>query len=365
MDSVDLAVLAAAEQWVQGGEPVLLATVVNTWGSAPRPVGSMMALRPSDGHVVGSVSGGCVEDDLIAQARSGALALNAPIVLTYGVSADDARRFRLPCGGTLEVVLEPVSAHSKLRLLAEALAQRHAVTRSLDMQTGAVQLRLGGGAPRVQFDGQTLVTVHGPRCRLLIIGAAQISGYLAGMAQALDYDVTVCDPREEYLAEWTLPGVRLSAMMPDDLIVEMQLDHSSAVVALTHDPKLDDMALLEALKSNAFYVGAIGSRRNNARRRERLALFDLSPEHIARLHGPVGLHIGARTPPEIAVAVLAEMTAVRNGVPVRQTHEARPPAPEFAAMDAALHDPDVRERAVGDPGCVRDADVPADLAQRP
>jgi xanthine dehydrogenase accessory factor len=165
----------------------------------------------------------------------------------------------------------------------------------------------------LRFDGDRLQTVHGPRWRLLIIGAGQLSRYLAQMAQALDYQVIICDPREEYAETWDVEGARLDRGMPDDVVNAMDLDARSAVVAVTHDPKLDDLALIEALKSPAFYVGALGSRLNTEKRRERLAQFDLSQAELARLHGPVGLRIGSKTPPEIAVSILAEMTAVRHG----------------------------------------------------
>jgi xanthine dehydrogenase accessory factor len=168
---------------------------------------------------------------------------------------------------------------------------------------------------------------------LLIIGAGQLSRMLAQIASAMDYHVTVCDPREEYRAGWPLPDVPLVHAMPDDLVLEMQLDSRSAVVALTHDPKLDDMALMEALKTDAFYIGAIGSRANNAKRRERLLQFDLSAEQIARLHGPIGLYIGSKTPPEIAISILAEMTAIKNGVPevLQINHAAALATPPSAA----------------------------------
>jgi xanthine dehydrogenase accessory factor len=162
-------------------------------------------------------------------------------------------------------------------------------------------------------DGQ-LISLHGPRLRMLIIGAGQLSQFLAQIAVGLEYQVTVCDPREEYRASWTLQGVDVVHAMPDDLVLEMKLDSRSAVIALTHDPKLDDLALMEALKTDAFYIGAIGSRANNARRRERLREFDLTDEQIAKLHGPIGLYIGSKTPYEIAVSILAELTAVKNGV---------------------------------------------------
>jgi len=159
-----------------------------------------------------------------------------------------------------------------------------------------------------------LTTIHGPRYRMLVIGASQVSRYLAQMALGLDYQVTVCDPRSEYEETWDVAGAPLVKTMPDDTVVAMRLDERCAVIALTHDPKLDDLALLEALKSKAFYVGALGSRANNAKRRRRLKDFDLTDDEIARLHGPIGLRIGSRTPPEIAVSILAEVTAVKNGV---------------------------------------------------
>jgi xanthine dehydrogenase accessory factor len=182
------------------------------------------------------------------------------------------------------------------------------------MDTGRVEIAPGKWSDQLTFDGDTLLSVHGPHWRLLIVGAGQLSKYLAQMAQALDYHVTVCDPREEYADTWDVPGAQLTRDMPDDVVLAMNTDAHSAVVTLTHDPKLDDMALLEALKSPAFYVGAIGSKKNNEARRRRLADFDLSQREIDRLHGPVGLKIGSKTPPEIAIAILAEMTAVKNGV---------------------------------------------------
>ena len=319
MDSVDLQVLRSAREWVNAGRRVVMATVVHTWGSAPRPIGALTAIR-DDGMVVGSVSGGCVEDDMIEQVRSGQLVKDRPATTKYGVSAEEAKRFGLPCGGTLELVLEPLSGASGLDELLSRIERHELVMRRLDMETGRATIGPAQWSDPLSFDGKHLVTVHGPRWRLLIIGAGQLSTFLAQMAQGLDYQVTLCDPREEYAEGWAVPGAELKRGMPDDVVTGMNLDSHSAVVTLTHDPKLDDLALLEALKSPAFYVGAIGSRKNNDARRRRLAEFDLSQEEIGRLHGPVGLKIGSKTPPEIAIAILAEMTAIRNGVSV----------PEFA-----------------------------------
>lgn len=320
MDSVDLQVLRSASDWVRSGRRVVMATVIHTWGSSPRPIGALTAIR-DDGMVVGSVSGGCIEDDMILQVREGKLVQDKPATTKYGVSADEAKRFGLPCGGTLELVLEPLTKQSGLDELLTRVERHELVMRRLDMISGRVTIGPAQSTDQLTFDGQTLATVHGPRWRLLIIGAGQLSTFLAQMAQGLDYQVTVCDPREEYAEGCNLPGVELKRGMPDDVVIEMNLDGHSAVVTLTHDPKLDDMALLEALKSPAFYVGAIGSRKNNEARRKRLAEFDLSQEEIARLHGPVGLKLGAKTPPEIAIAILAEMTAIRNGVKLPELAE--------------------------------------------
>jgi xanthine dehydrogenase accessory factor len=321
MDSVDIDVLRTAADWVDARRRVVLGTIVHTWGSAPRPVGALLAIR-DDGQVVGSVSGGCVEDDLIERVRAGALAASAPEVMTYGVTHEQATRFGLPCGGMLQIVLEPLAGSAGLRELLARIARHEIVVRRLTLATGEATLASGTCEDLLQFDGRVLSTVHGPRYRLLIIGAGQVAHYLAQMAQALDYAVTVCEPREEYALGWHVPGAELVGGMPDDVVQAMDLDGHSAVVALTHDPRLDDLALLEALKSPAFYVGALGSQLNNERRRQRLAEFDLSAEELARLHGPVGLSIGSKTPPEIAVSILAQMTAVKRGFGTAREAEA-------------------------------------------
>jgi xanthine dehydrogenase accessory factor len=326
MDSVDIEVLRSAEAWRKAGHRVTFGTIVKTWGSAPRPVGALVAVR-EDGQVVGSVSGGCVEDDLVEKVRAGAVAKDGPQTITYGVTNEDATRWGLPCGGTLVVVLEPVTEKSAFGELLETISKQRLVRRRLELASGRVTMSPGTWQDVLEFDGKVLTTVHGPRWRLILIGAGQLTHYLAEMARMLDYHVAVIDPREEYAAGWNLAGVPLDRGMPDDVIAAANLDGHSAVVALTHDPKLDDLALMEALKSAACYVGAIGSKKNNDARRQRLKEFDLSDGEIARLRGPVGLYIGSKTPPEIAVAILAEMTAVRHGV--TEPSWAAKPAPRF------------------------------------
>ena len=326
MDGQDLQVLAAVRRWLADGHRVALVTVARTWGSAPRPPGAWMALR-DDGRVQGSVSGGCIEDDLIARMGAGEIVGRAPFVLRYGVTRDEVARFGLPCGGTLELVVEPAPDRALLATLAERLTAGRLVRRDVDLASGATRLADAHRGEAMAWDGTRLSTLHGPRLRLLLIGAGQIARSLAPMAQALDYAVSVCDPREEYAREWDVPGVPWVAGMPDDAVLAMNPDPHSAIVALTHDPKLDDMALLEALKSPAFYVGALGSRSNNAARKARLLrYFDLSDAEVARLHGPVGIPIGSRTPPEIAVSILAGLTAVKNGVAFPLAVTDAPPA---------------------------------------
>lgn len=313
MESTDQEVLSRLSEWLAQGHPAMLGTITRTWGSAPRPVGAMVAIR-HDGQIVGSVSGGCVEDDLVERCRLLLRGPALPSVVHYGVTRDQAARFGLPCGGSLQIVLQPLRDASWIDALAASLHERRCVVRTVDMATGEVRLLPTEPEADVEphFDGQTLRAVHGPRWRLLLIGAGQLGRYVSEMALALDYDVSVCDPRSEYADAWRVPGVQVDHAYPDDFIVSHRPDRRTAVVTLTHDPKLDDAALIEALQSSAFYVGALGSRRNSQTRRERLALFDVSAEQIAALHAPVGLAIGSRTPPEIAVSILAEITAVRR-----------------------------------------------------
>ena len=313
MDSIDLEVLKQCRQWVAADLRCQLVTVIRTWGSSPRPEGATLAIC-EDGTVVGSVSGGCIEDDLIARVRAEGITRTLPEIVTYGITADEAHRFGLPCGGTIELAIEPLSPASRIDELLTRLDRHELVARRLDLGDGTVLLSTATAAMALQKEADALTTIHGPRWQLLISGAGQLSRFLAQIALGMDYHVTVCDPREEYRAGWQVEGVEVVHAMPDDLVQELHLDSRSAVVAVTHDPKLDDLALMEALKSDAFYVGAIGSRLNNDKRRERLKLFDVSDAQLAKLHGPIGLYIGSKTPAEIAISILAEMTAVKNGI---------------------------------------------------
>ncbi|HEY9572589.1 MAG TPA: XdhC family protein, partial [Pusillimonas sp.] len=321
MENLDLTVLRTLSGWRRDGHPAILVTVVRTWGSSPRPIGSIMAMR-GDGIIVGSVSGGCIEDDLIARytGRDIPDALprhGPPQFLQYGLTADEAHRFGLPCGGTLEVMLEFDPGADLLAKLVAALDQGKLMHRWLDLATGRAGIEPSQVPADLELSETRLVNTFGPEYRMLIIGAGQMSEYLATMAQFCGFDVTVCDPRTEYASVWNVPGVRVVSTMPDDTVADFNPDARSCVVALTHDPKLDDLALLQALETPAFYIGAIGSRRNNHARRQRMIDYlDQTEETLAHLRGPVGIYIGSKTPPEIAVSVMAEILAVKNGVPL-------------------------------------------------
>ena len=322
MENIDVVVLRQLHAWRAAGRRALLGTVVRTWGSSPRPVGSIMALC-EDGSVVGSVSGGCIEDDLIhryrrayaGQPQAGDRSAGPPVFVKYGVSAEEAHRFGLPCGGTLELLLEFDPDAALLADLLQALAAGQLVRRTVTLADGQVTLLRGVAPADLQLTGQELLNTFGPEYRMLLIGAGQMTEYLATMARFNGFAVTVCDPREEYARSGAGSGAELLRDMPDDAVIAFRPDRRSAVIALTHDPKLDDLALLEALGSEAFYVGAIGSRRNNQARRQRMIdHFGQTPESLARLRGPIGLYIGSKMPSEIAVSIMAEVLAVKNGV---------------------------------------------------
>ena len=311
MQSLDLEVLDHSRHWLNAGRELWLVTVTQTFGASPRPPGSLMAMR-DDGIVVGSVSGGCIEDDLVA--RRGEFRGAKPVLQSYGVSAEEARRFGLPCGGQLEVVIEAGLDVARLDALAAKIAAGEVFSRVVDLVSGGWCFRAAAPTDDTRRDHREFTCVHGPRWRMLIIGASEIARYLAEIAATLDFQVFVCDPREEYRTAWRATGSSFVDGMPDDAVLAFKPDGHTVIVTVSHDPKLDDMALLEALKSDAFYVGAVGSKKTSDERRKRLREFDLTDGQVARLHGPVGLAIGSRTPPEIAIAILAELVAARNGL---------------------------------------------------
>ncbi len=357
MENLDVVVLRTLQGWRAAGRRALLATVVRTWGSSPRPVGSIMALC-EDGAVVGSVSGGCIEDDLIdrhtrayaqaaAATNDGAHSIPSgpPSFVKYGISADEAHRFGLPCGGTLELLLEYDPDPTLLAALIAQLAAGRLMQRTVRLADGAVTLAPTQAPEELAVDAVQLTNTFGPEYRMLLIGAGQLAEYLATMALFNGFAVTVCDPREEYRGSWSVAGATVVSDMPDDVVLAFKPDRRSCVVALTHDPKLDDLALLEALNTEAFYVGGIGSRRNNEARRARMIEhFDQTEASLARLRGPIGIYIGSKTPPEIAVSVMAEILAVKNGVTLRRDMEVAQAKNE---RELAHNDPGARVCGVG------------------
>jgi xanthine dehydrogenase accessory factor len=326
--------LTAATAWLDGHHKVALATVTRTWGSAPRPAGSQMAVR-DDGAFTGSVSGGCVEGAVIREAQA-ALNDGKARNLKFGVSDEDAWAVGLACGGTIEVHVAPVLGAAQQASIAElerARKAKEAVVLATELSTGETRIVYPeGGAPdgliaaaavqarrdqsgTLEVDGKSwFLTVFNPPLDLAIIGAVHIAQPLARMGALAEYAVRIIDPRTAFASEERFPGVMLVHEWPEEALASQPLNARSAIVALTHDPKFDDPALAAALRSPAFYIGALGSRTTHARRLERLQGLGFSGVELARIHGPIGLDVGARSPAEIAVAILGEITAtLRKG----------------------------------------------------
>jgi xanthine dehydrogenase accessory factor len=341
MSNHDLdAVLAQAAAWRAEGRGVALATVVRTWGSSPRQPGSKLAVDDR-GAFVGSVSGGCIEAAVIHDALE-VMAAGASRVLSFGVSDEAAWEVGLACGGKIEVLVEavaPARGHGLPRdLLAELIAARRA-PRAVVLATwldGSAHLLLAGDPAHAPADlapavgrvvagdraevvegdaGAILLEPHLPPLRLIVVGAVHVAQPLAEMAALAGFAVTIVDPRRAFATEARFPGRTLVTSWPDEALAELRPDARTAVVTLTHDPKLDEPALAAAVASPAFYVGCLGSQKTHAARKARLAGRGVDPAALERLHGPVGLRIGARTPAEIAVSILAEIISTLRGAP--------------------------------------------------
>jgi len=303
--------------WYRAGKGAALATVIETWGSAPRRVGSQLAIS-GEGEIAGSVSGGCVEGAVVAEALD-AIEAGTPVMLEYGVSDDDAFAVGLACGGTIRVLVEPVGSVMPEDLLADLVLAREGrvpvayvtgmeADRRLEREGHAARFRMDRSG--FEEDGETFIAVHNPPLRLIVVGAVHIAQALVPMARIAGYDPLLVDPRESFASETRFPGETVLHDWPDEGLRALGLDARTALVLLTHDPKLDDPALIEALRSDVFYIGALGSTRTHAGRVVRLEAAGLGQAEIARIHAPVGLDIGAAGPAEIAVSILAEMTRV-------------------------------------------------------
>ncbi len=302
--------------WHQAGEGAILATVVETWGSAPRPVGSQLAISGA-GEIAGSVSGGCVEGAVVLEALE-ALEQGVPLMLEYGVSDDEAFAVGLACGGRIRVWLEPVGTVLPIAVLADLVAARAArkpVAYCVNPQTGTRHLigAEGGYADQFRrdksgFDGEVFVGIHNPPLRMAVVGAVHIAQPLLVMARLAGFDVGLIDPRPAFASEQRFPETTILSEWPDEALGQFGLDSRTAVVTLTHDPKLDDPAIMASLRSDVFYLGCLGSKRTHAKRVERLTDAGFNATEIARIHAPVGLNIGGQSPAEIAISIMAEVT---------------------------------------------------------
>lgn len=322
MQSSQQQIISRVQQWLQAGKPTWLCTILKTWGSSPRPVGAMMACT-LDGELVGSISGGCIEEDFLQQLRDGTLKsqhddLGKPFTVKYGVTQEEQARLKLPCGGQLHVLLEFIEGSQDNRevfaSLKAALENHSKISRVVDLDNGAISTVDEVSDSAVVITDQSMTHSLSPMYRLLLLGAGDVAKFVAEMALALEYDVTLCDPRQDYLSNWHVEGVQTTSRLPDDVVRERFSNPYSGIIALAHDPRVDDMALMEALKTDAFYIGAMGSVRTSAARRERLPELNLTEEEIERLHAPIGFLINSKTPAEIAISIMAEVTAVRHGL---------------------------------------------------
>ncbi|WP_194095917.1 XdhC family protein [Marivivens aquimaris] len=317
-DRTDIPALAL--EWHNSGRGAVIATVVETWGSAPRPIGSQLVID-RDGAMEGSVSGGCVEGAVITEAME-AVDDGKTRLLAFGVSDDQAFAVGLACGGQIRVLVEPVGGDALsadlLKELVDARAARQRIAYVADLENDDRKLadasdyaeRFRSDKSGVEEDGRTFVAIHNPPLRMLIVGAVHIAQPLVQMARACGYDPILIDPRPVFGSEERFPGEVISDDWPDEAMEALGLDPRTAVVTLTHDPKLDDPAIRAALSSDVFYLGCLGSTRTHAKRVERLEQDGFSAEQIARIHGPVGLNIGAKSPAEIAVSIMAQVTEV-------------------------------------------------------
>jgi len=313
MNSTDQNILSCLLASLKRGEKPWLVTVVRTIGSSPRPVGSLVAFR-ADGSQVGSVSGGCVEEDLIARLLAGEFNGPQVCITQYGVSSEDNEKWGLPCGGRLELAIQQLGGKD-LEWVTEsynAMSTRQTLSRSVSLESGETQISPAEQFAPLKKSDDTLTHCFGPRHRLLLVGAGQLAASLSTLAMAMDYEVLLADSREWALDQWQGPEIQKILGLPDDVVREHAADEHCAVITLSHDPRVDDMALMEALDSACWYVGALGSVRTTKKRLQRLSQLGLTSEALARLHAPVGLSIGSKTAMEIAVSIMAQLTQLRR-----------------------------------------------------
>lgn len=308
----EITLLETLRCWLSKDHRVILATVMSTSRHTPRPVGAQFALR-DDGVFVGSVSGGCAEDDLISTLLVDFP--SHPMTISFGGNQKNARA-ALACGGEITLAIEPVTSCQDFDKILSLITNGQRVSRRYHIETGESHLLDIPLDQTFNLEYPWLSLSYGNRWRLLIIGAVEIAYSLIPIAKMLNYNIGLCDPRPAYRNAWKMDAVTVDSDYPDDWLRKLKVDQYCAVVALTHDPRVDDMGLMQALPSSAFYVGALGSRRSTEKRRHRLSKLDLKTEDIQRLHGPVGIDIGSHSSAEIAVSIMAELIKVRNKMKV-------------------------------------------------
>lgn len=309
MQNSDLYILQQGLEWLSQGHAIKLVTIVTTIGATPGPVGSI-AIFSNHGHIAGSVSGGCIEEELLESLPNSCT--NAPQLIDYSLPQQSTVSRGLPCGGKMQLLVSSLNSIDALTEWVEALQQRKLILYRLDLITEKSQIEVISKVQPFEFHPKKSISrCFGPGWRMLIIGANEVARQLAQIALTLDYEIEVCDPRIQYQNAWGLPDIKLEQQMPDEFIQYSKPDNRTVVITLAHDPRIDDLALIEALKSDCFYVGALGSLQTSQQRKKRLTEF-LTDDELQRLHGPVGLAIGSRTPAEIGISILAEITALRN-----------------------------------------------------
>mgnify|MGYP000205612965 CR=1 FL=1 len=323
MQSLNFIVIETLNKWLALGDCVYLVTIVETWGASPRPPGSLFAYNRDKGFQVGSLSGGCIEDDLIGQLCGGHIDSRKPVLKYYGDSDEQRKKFELPCGGRLQLVIElilpEVSSQSHFATIQSQLADRQKVYRELSLTTGESDLCHDDILGSLNDSPVCLTESHfsqrlSPEYQLLIVGSGEISRYLADIIQSVEFTVTVCEPRINFITrtEECNHSYPLIHCLPDDLVFEKFNDEYSAIVALAHDPRVDDLAIIAGLESQAFYVGAMGSKLTSEKRVQRLQSLGISNVNIQKLHAPIGININSKTPPEIAISIASHLIQVRH-----------------------------------------------------
>lgn len=319
--STEHRVIEALYQWLSAGQSAWLCTIVRTWGSSPRPAGSVLAFHPEHG-IVGSLSGGCIEEALIrklSKATEDTTTSPTPYLYEYAISEDDQARYSLPCGGQITLLVEHFSATpdtlQHVRTILETLNNRQRIRRDVSLTTAKMGLSIDESdisGHSIVISSETVGILLGPAFKMLLLGAGEVSHYVAQMATSVGFAVTLCDPRASFLQGWQQEGVEVVQCLPDDLVRARFSDPYCAILALAHDPRVDDMALMEALKTEAFYIGAMGSLKTTEERCKRLAQLDCTPAEISQLHAPIGIDIGSKKPAEIAISIMAEVVSERN-----------------------------------------------------